>query len=86
MENSDSELKTVFVSGDLGVIAIAESLLNSAGIEYFVDGEIFQSILGVGIQSGIFSNNGTAAKIKVKPEDEETAKELLKDLTDQDSE
>ena len=82
MKEDKKQLKTVFTSGNLGVLAIAESLLNSAGIEYVVDGEIFQSILGVGIQSGIFSKNGTAAKIKVKTEDEQTAKELLKDLID----
>ena len=82
MKEDKKQLKTVFTSGNLGVLAIAESLLNSAGIEYVVDGEIFQSILGVGIQSGIFSKNGTAAKIKVKAEYEQTAKELLKDLID----
>ena len=80
MKNDEMELKTVLESGDLGIISIAQSLLDSVGIEYVVDGEIFQSILGVGLQSGIFSKNGTAAKIKVRAEDEQVAKELLKDL------
>ncbi len=84
MKNEEFELKTVLESGDLGIIGIAKSLLESVGIEYTVDGEIFQSMLGMGFQSGIFSKNGIMAKIKVRAEDEQLAKELLKDLTKED--
>ena len=81
MEEKTNELKTVFETGNMGVLAIAESLLNSADIEYFTEGEIFQSMLGVGLPRGFFSKKGTLAKIKVKPEDEQTAKELLEELS-----
>jgi len=72
---------TVFISGDLGVLAIAKSILESEGIKYSVSGEIFQSILGVGVQGGIFGNKGTAAQIQVMPEDAEIATELLAELS-----
>ena len=80
-ETGYRELITVFTSGDLGVLAIAKSILESSEIQYSVKNEIFQSILGVGIQGGMFGNKGTASQIQVMPKDVEVAKELLAELS-----
>ena len=71
---SESEIfyedyETVFSTADPGIIAIAESLLNSESIRFAKKGEGLQSIYGLGV-----------VEFQVAPKLKERAFDLLKDL------
>jgi Putative prokaryotic signal transducing protein len=65
---------TVFQTGDPGLLAVAQSLLESAEIEFFVAG----AVVG-GLFPGAVSRLGVP-EIRVAAEDAAEAKELLKEL------
>lgn len=65
-DHQSGELSTVMTANNAGLIAIAKSILNEAGIEYFTKGEDLPYLCRINIQ--------------VAKEDAETAKELLKEL------
>jgi hypothetical protein len=69
----------VFESSDPGLTAIIKSILDGAGIKYFVTGENIQSILGAKFEFAFGSDIGNAIFL-VSKEDETTAMELLKEL------
>ncbi|MFH0772345.1 MAG: DUF2007 domain-containing protein [Candidatus Omnitrophota bacterium] len=69
-----SKFVTILETGDRASIATAKSLLDSAGIEYYVKGEDVQSLIGLGAIDGV-------PAIQVAEEDADEAKEILKDLT-----
>ncbi|GAB6178696.1 hypothetical protein JCM14036_00150 [Desulfotomaculum defluvii] len=72
------KLVTVFSSMDLGVVAVAKSLLESSGIMYFAKGESLQGLFGVGnIGFNVISG---PVQIQVKEEDVQDAKILLGEL------
>lgn len=74
------ELVTVFETGNKAIIAVAKSILEDAEIKYFVKGEGIQDLFALG-SFGIGSNPLIGpVKIQVRREDEEDAKNLLKDL------
>lgn len=68
------ELVTVLETGNKVIIAIAKSLLEDAGIKYFVKGEVIQDLFALG------SIGLGYAKVQVRRENAEDAKNLLKDL------
>jgi len=69
----------VFSSFDRANIMTAKSLLTSAGIEFFIEGEDVQDIIAWGNFGGINPVTGPV-KILVAGGDVKDAKEILKDL------
>lgn len=81
MENLDHEkLVTVFKSGHEGLIALAKSILDEAEIKYLVMNEGVQDLVGLGVFGTGFNPLTGPVQIKVLPDDEEQAKELLNGL------
>lgn len=66
------ELVTVFTSTHPGTIALAKSILEGEGIEYYVNNEFMQTVYGIGM--------GFPAQIIVREPDKEKALLLLSDL------
>jgi hypothetical protein len=77
------DLVTVVESGAPGLIMIAKSLLENAGIRYFAKGETVQNLFGDGTFGAGFNPLTDPAQIQVSKADLEEALELLKDLIEQ---
>jgi hypothetical protein len=75
-----ADLVTVFTGGDPGRIALAKSLLESAGIRFVVLNEAMQELVGLGRFP--FGQNLIVGpvEIQVNREDGTMAMDLLKDL------
>ena len=71
---------TVFETGDPGLVALAKSLLDSAGIEFATKGEALQDVGGLGRFPG--GSNWVAGPVvfQVGPDDAKRARSLLRDL------
>jgi hypothetical protein len=83
MENLDKEkLITVFKSGHEGLIALAKSVLDEAGIEYLVKNEGVQDLMGIGVFGTGFNPITGPVQIQVLPSNEEYAKDLLKNMVE----
>ena len=78
-EDTVSDFVKVFESADLGLTAIIKSILINADIEYLVQGEHMQSILG-GQFSFAFGADIGKVEFFVTKNNKEVAVELLKDL------
>jgi putative signal transducing protein len=80
MEVNMSDLVTVFETGDPALVALAKSLLDSAGIEFATKGEALQDLLGLGRFPG--GNNLVTGPVvfEVGPDDAEKARSMLRDL------
>jgi hypothetical protein len=79
-ENShDLDLRTVLETSDLGLIALAEGILEGAGIEYLARGEGIQDLFGIGRLVPVNPVSGPV-EIQVAPENEAEARDLLNDL------
>ncbi len=74
------ELVTVFTTGDPADVVVAKSLLDDAGIEYFAKDEGVQDVFGAGRIGSGFNVMAGQVEIQVRPEDEESARQLLLDL------
>ena len=75
---------TVFETGHEGVVAIVKSILDEAKIQYLAQGEGVQDLFGVGVVGVGFNPVTGPVEFKVMPEDEKYARELLKDITEND--
>jgi len=75
----NSDLVKVFESSDLGLTAIIKSVLNDANIEYHVNGEHMQSLLG-GQFSFAFGADIGKVEFFVHKDDEEVATKLLVEI------
>jgi hypothetical protein len=77
MSQSDDStpLVTVFETNDPGLLVIAKSLLDDAGIAYVVSGEEVQSLFAGGHLLSDFTPS-----IQVSPEDAADAREMLQGL------
>jgi Putative prokaryotic signal transducing protein len=75
-ERETGEPVTVLESGDPALIAVAKSLLDSAGIEYFAKGEVLQNLFGWGLNPLV----GRLVELQVAWDDADDAKALLHDL------
>lgn len=78
MNQENHELVTIYETWDKGIVALAKSLLDEAGIRYYVRNEMIQDFfaegsLGANVLLG-------PMEIQVQPDDAEAATELLKDL------
>lgn len=69
------ELVTVLSTMDAGLIAVAKSILEGAGIRFFVKGENLQNLFGLG--SIGYNPISRDVKIQVSRADEEVARALL---------
>jgi hypothetical protein len=76
----DVPLVQVFATGNPAIIAVAKSLLDAEGIDYFVNGERLQDLFGIGRVTN-FSFAMGAPEFWVRADDGERARELLADLT-----
>ncbi|MBV6479952.1 MAG: hypothetical protein HGGPFJEG_02758 [Ignavibacteria bacterium] len=80
-EKEDHEkLVTVFETGNEAVVAVVKSILDEAKIRYLAQGEGVQDLFGVGVIGTGFNPITGPVEFKVMPEDEEYARELLKDI------
>lgn len=71
---------TVLESGDPGLLAIAKSILEAAGIQYFAKGEGVQDLFAAGRFGTGFNPFTGAVELQVAAEDGDQAKALLRDL------
>lgn len=74
------ELVTVLKTGEPGLLAVAKSLLQSADIRFMTQGELVQDLAGWGHWGTGYNFIFGPAEIRVRSEDAEDARELLKDL------
>ena len=74
----------VFRTVDVSTLAVVKSVLDSAGINYVVQGESALTLLPVGPLWGGFGSAGVAAVIQVPEDQAEEALELLGEVTDPD--
>jgi hypothetical protein len=80
-----ADLITVLATGDSGLIAIAKSLLQSAGIAFLVRGEAGQDLFGVGRMFGSYNFITGPIEMQVRAEDAEDARLVLEDLLENQS-
>ena len=80
-ERSSGEPVTVLESGDPGLMAVAKSLLEQAGIQYFAQGEGVQDLFAWGRFGTGFSPFVGPIRLQVAAEDAEEATAILRDLT-----
>lgn len=85
MSNQDNEfLVSVYKTGNQAIVAVVKSILDEAGIKYMAMGENLQNLFGLGSIGTGYNILTGPVDFRVMPEDEEYAKELLKDI-DEDS-
>lgn len=75
-----SDLVTVFEAGDPTLVALAKSLLDSAGIEFTTKGDALQDLLGLGRFPAGTNLLAGPVVFEVVAGDAERAKSLLSDL------
>ena len=76
---NDLDLVTVLATNDLGLIDIAESLLEGASIPYLAKGEGVQDLFGLGRLTSVNPITGPV-EIQVNASDEESARRLLAEI------
>ena len=82
-EKEDHEnLVTVYATGNEAIVSVVKSVLDEAQIRYIAQGEGVQDLFGVGMIGTGFNPITGPIIFKVMPEDEEYAKELLKDISE----
>lgn len=80
MKPQDEKVVTVLATGNHGVIAIAKSILDDAGIEYYAKNEQTEDLIGLGVFGTGYNAVIGPIEIQVLEENEEEAKNLLKDI------
>lgn len=87
MANQDKEkLVTIFTTGHEGVVVLVKSILDEAQIRYIAKGEGVQDLFGVGVIGTGFNIITGPIEFQVLEEDAEYAKELLKDVSENQEE
>ena len=84
MEVNVNDLVTVYETGDPSLVALAKSLLDSAGIEFATKGEALQDLLGLGRFPGGTNLVTGPVEFQVGPDDAEKARSMLRDLREPD--
>ena len=74
------QLVTVLATGDESLVVMAKSLLESAGIQYLLKGEIVQDFIGWGRFGTGFNPITGPLEIQVEREHEEEARSLLAEM------
>ncbi len=80
MNPEDETLVTVLSTGNHGIIAVAKSILDDAGIEYYAKNERTEDLIGLGVFGTGYNTVIGPIEIQVLEENAEEAKTLLKDL------
>lgn len=75
-----SDLVTVFETGDPALLALARSLLESAGIEFATRGEALQDLIGLGRFPGGTNLVTGPVVFQVGLDDAEKARSTLREL------
>ena len=78
-----SDLVTVYETGDPAAIALAKSLLESAGIEFIAKGDTIQDVIGLGRFPGGTNLLTGPVEFQVSPKDAAKAKSILSDLAEE---
>ncbi len=76
----DLTLVSVFETGDPAILALAKSILEEAGIEYYARGEGIQDLFGAGRVGVGYNPLVGPVSIQVREENEEESIELLREL------
>ena len=79
-DRDDITLVPVLATGEAALIAVAKSLLEAEGIDYFIRGEGLNDLFGYGRMFTSFNYVVGPPEFMVREEDAERARELLKDL------
>ncbi|SFG84269.1 Putative signal transducing protein [Desulfotomaculum arcticum] len=74
------DLIEIMATGDPAKIMVAKSILDEAGIKYLAKGEGLQDLFAMGRIGTGFNPLVGPVKFLVRDEDQEIAKELLKEL------
>ena len=82
MKPEDEKLVTIFATGNHGVIALAKSMLDDAGIEYYAKNERTEDLIGLGVVGTGYNPVIGPIELQVLEENAEEAKNLLKDLSE----
>jgi hypothetical protein len=77
---SQFEMTTVLETGDQSLVAVARSVLESAGVPCIARNEMLQNLFGWGSIGAGFNAAIGPIRLQVLKEDEEVARELLKDV------
>lgn len=84
MSNEDNEfLVSVYKTGNQAIIAVVKSILDEAEIKYMAMGDNLQNLFGLGTIGTGYNILTGPVDFRVMPEDEEYAKELLKDIDEE---
>ena len=75
-----SDVVTIFETGDPALVALASSLLDSAGIAFTTKGEVLQDLLGLGRFPGGTNLVTGPVVFQVGSDDAEKARAMLSDL------
>jgi len=75
-----SDFVTIFETGDPALVALASSLLESAGIEFATKGEGLQDLFGLGRFPGGTNLVTGPVVFQVGPKDADKARSMLRDL------
>jgi hypothetical protein len=86
MDQDHEKAITIFKTGHAGIVAIVKSILDEAEIKYVTEGESAQNFFGAGVIGSGFNVVTGPVVFQVMPEDEEYARELLKDIEEFPSE
>jgi len=76
----ESDIVTVFETGNAALVAMAKSLLDGAGIAYAVKNENLQNLFGGGVIGTGFNLVVGPVQIQVRRENLAAARTLLSDL------
>lgn len=80
MRLHDTNVVTVFESGNVALVALAKSILDGAEILYVVKGEYLQNVTGTAFPPFHFNPVAGPVAIQVNPKDESIARELLAEI------
>lgn len=75
------DLVPVFKTADISLLMVVKSLLDSAEIDYFVQGEEALGLFPVGPMGGSLVGKAIAAVVLVPPDRLEEAKALLEEVS-----
>lgn len=82
MEPKDDKVVTVFATGNHGLIALAKSILDDAGIKYYAKNERSEDLIGIGVVGTGYNPLIGPIELQVLEQNAEEAKALLKDLSE----
>jgi hypothetical protein len=82
MKQDDEKLVTVFATGNHGLIALAKSMLDDAGIKYYAKNERTEDLIGLGVIGTGYNPVIGPVEIQVLENDAEEAKILLENLSE----